>query len=245
MGDGFPVCSGGGTVTPAVVVQALVATETIAGTTLIFTGVTTAGGNLNMVAVGIRGGGIIPSSVIDSAGNTYALLFFINNTSTACLAVYATNQANPVALAAGVVTITVSGAIITVGRFWEISAANNTNPLDTFIGANSSGTASAAPSSGTSSNFANAGELIFGAIANDYGSTARTYTAFTFSAGAPTTSWPTATTGDNSAGTASAGLQLHSGAIVGASAAGQAISETISSASQWAAACWAIRSAGN
>lgn len=245
-GDGFPVCpGGGGPVTPAVVVQTLVKTETVAGLTLAFTGVTTAGGNLNMVAVGIRGGGVIPSTVVDSAGNTYALLFFVNNTSTACLAVYATNQPNPAALNAGVVTITVSGAIITVARFWEISGANNTNPLDVVMNANSAGTAATNPASGQTSNLAFAGELVFGAIVNDYGSAARTYTAFTFIEGVPTTSWPTAIGGDNSAGAASTGLSLHSGSIVAGAVTGEQISQTMSTASQWAAATWAIRSAGN
>jgi hypothetical protein len=221
----------------ASIVQTTAATESATATTLAITGLTTAGGNLSLLAVGIHGIGITVSSVVDSAGNTWQRLTSSYNSGTASLEVWTTSAEFPNKLSSGTVTITFSATVLAVARFWEISGANNTAPSDQLVSANGAGVAGN-PASGTTGTLAGSADLCLGISANDFGGAARTYSGTTFTAGAPTTQWPASGTGDT---TASAnGIQLHSADLALSSTTGQAYSTTLSTTSQWAATVIAL-----
>lgn len=232
------------TVTPPPVGPSVVSTaaytEITAGTTHTLTGINTQAGNAIQVIVGIRGTSNLIFSCTDSVGNTYTVDILNNNTNgSASLVVFHTTNASPAALVAGSITVTFLSALTCVFRYYECSGVHNIAPLDQHSNTNSNNTTSTTPASGATPALTAVNQLTFGAVVNDYGGTARTFSAATFTSGVPTTSYPAATTGDNSA-VPTLGLQLHSGLIKENALTGEAYSETLSTASQWAASCFSL-----
>lgn len=225
--------------TLAAVVQTHPFTETAVGGSYSFTNVTTTAGNAIMVATGIRASFGV-TGIVDSAGNTYARLLNGFNGGTASLDIWTTTNPSPVALVAGTITVTILSSILIVGRFWELSGIHNAAPLDQRALA-STNVATASPNSGATPALTAVKQLTFGVTVNDFGTTGRTYSAQTFTSGVPSTSWTTATTGDNSS--PGSGIGMHSGVIQENATTAETYSETLSTASEWTTACFSLLNA--
>jgi hypothetical protein len=230
----------GGTSATPTVVQSVPATETAAATTIAIPNVTTTAGNLLQVAVSLRSAITTVTSVADSAGNTWARVGRVGASAAIGVEAWTTTNANPAALTNGTITITFSSSVGAAARFWEINGANNAAPIDQSSFAASSG-GTTTPNSGTSPTLAATNDLAFGAIAaHSSTGTPHTYSGAQFTQGAETTSWPSATTGDNSIIGGTAVGSLHSGALALTSSSGEYYKAIIDSAANWAAITWTL-----